>query len=43
LLISVAEDSVNAVQNLLIENGYEGFEKPIGKMVSLTDKVIVVK
>jgi selenide,water dikinase len=43
LLISVAENAVKEVQYLLIENGYEGFSKPIGRMSSKANKVITVK
>jgi selenide,water dikinase len=43
LLISVAKNAVKEVEYLLIENGYEAFSKPIGRMGSKADKVITVK
>ncbi len=43
LLISVNVDSVEEVQKLLSENGYEEFTNPIGKMMTETDKAIMIK
>lgn len=43
LLISVSEESVTEVETILIQNGYEAFSKPIGKMLTQTDKAILVR
>ena len=43
LLIAVDAASVEAVKNLLKENGLENFAEPIGKMKPLTDKTVFVK
>jgi len=43
LLISVGAESAEEVKELLIENGYDAFANPIGRMVSKTEKVITVK
>ncbi len=43
LLIAVSEDSVEEVKNMLIQNGYEAFKTPIGKMLAGTDKAITIK
>ncbi|MGI8637077.1 MAG: selenide, water dikinase SelD [Segetibacter sp.] len=43
LLIAVSEDSVEEVKNMLIQNGYEAFKTPIGKMLAGTDKAIIIK
>jgi selenide, water dikinase len=43
LLIAVSEDTVEEVEKLFIENGYEAFTKPIGRMVSRAEKVVTVR
>jgi selenide,water dikinase len=43
LLIAVSEDAVEEVQNILVENGYEAFKNPIGKMLARTGKSIIIK
>jgi selenide,water dikinase len=43
LLIAVSEESVSVVEQLLQQNGYTDFIKPIGKMVGATGKAITVK
>jgi selenide,water dikinase len=42
LLISVNADAVEEVENILVQNGYEAFRTPIGKMVASTGKAIMV-
>jgi selenide,water dikinase len=42
LLICVQEDAASAVQELLRQEGYEGFLQPIGKMVGKAEKVVTV-
>ena len=43
LLISVSENSVKEVEAILIENGYEAFSRPVGKMLASSGKVIMVR
>jgi selenide, water dikinase len=43
LLIAVREDAVDEVETLFIENGYEAFAKPIGRMLSKSEKVVTVR
>lgn len=42
LLIAVAPDALEQVQNTLRENGLDGFIDPIGKMIGKTEKTITV-
>jgi selenide,water dikinase len=42
LLISVGADAVEEVANILSENGYASFSRPIGRMVKSAEKVILV-
>lgn len=43
LLISVGEEALDEVQTILIENGYEAFKRPIGRMLAASDKAIIIK
>lgn len=43
LLIAVNEDAAEEVETILLENGYEAFSKPIGRMSSPFGKPIVVE
>jgi selenide, water dikinase len=43
LLISVSDDDLQKVQQILLENGYADFIQPIGRMVEKKDKTIMVK
>jgi selenide,water dikinase len=43
LLISVSENSVKEVEDLLTQNGYQAFSKPIGKMMAASNYSIAVK
>ena len=43
LLISVAEAAVAEIEKLFVENGYEAFSKPIGRMTRSSQNVIQVK
>ena len=43
LLIAVDENAVEAVKNLLKENGLEKFTEPIGKMTQVSEKTVFVK
>jgi selenide,water dikinase len=43
LLISVSKDAIEEVQTILVQNGYEAFKEPIGKMIAATDKAIIIK
>ena len=43
LLISVREDGISNVTELLIKEGYGEFIKPIGKMIARSEKTIFVK
>jgi selenide, water dikinase len=43
LLISVCESAVEEVKTILMQNGYEDFAKPFGKMVAKNEQVIRVR
>jgi len=43
LLIAVNADSVEAVKNLLRENGLTAFLEPIGRFITEAEKIIMVK
>ena len=43
LLIAVDEHAVEAIQQLLKENGLENFAEPIGKFTATAEKIILVK
>ncbi|MCW3110165.1 MAG: hypothetical protein JWQ09_4671, partial [Segetibacter sp.] len=40
---SVNENSVEEIETILVQNGYEAFRRPIGKMLALSDKAIMVR
>jgi selenide,water dikinase len=43
LLVSVSENSVKDVEAILLENGYEDFCTPIGKMLPRANRAIIIK
>jgi selenide,water dikinase len=43
LLVAVKEEGLEQVRQRLIENGYDSFTEPIGRMIARNEKVIYVK
>lgn len=43
LLFSVKDNAVNNIVDLLTENGYQQFTKPIGRFIEKSEKTIIVK